>query len=66
MKNFKLLSEIKLKEKTNFYITKRDEDGYRVDYSLVKNMNEVYADFAKFFSQIKSQYDILKYGDYDD
>ena len=58
--------QYKLKEKTNFYITKRDEDGYRVDYSLVKNMNEVYADFAKFFSQIKSQYDILKYGDYDD
>ena len=56
----------KLGDITNFYTTIRDEDGYRVDYKRVDDMNEIYADFAKFFSEIKAKYDMLRYGDDDD
>ena len=56
----------RLGDVTNFYTTVKDEDGYRVDYKLVDDMSEVYADFAKFFSQIKAKYEILKYGDVND
>lgn len=55
-----------LSEITNVYTTVRHEDGYRVDYKRVEDMTEVYADFAKFFSQIKAKFDILRYGDDDD
>lgn len=55
-----------LSEITNVYTTVRHEDGYRVDYKRVENMTEVYADFAKFFSQIKAKFDMLRYGDDDD
>ena len=51
---------------TNFYTTVKDEDGYRVDYKHVDDTTEIYADFAKFFSQIKAKYDMLRYGDDND
>lgn len=51
---------------TNVYTTVRHQDGYRVDYKLVEDMTEVYADFAKFFSQIKAKFDLLRYGDDND
>ncbi len=58
--------EYKLGDITNFYTTVKDEDGYRVDYKRVDDMTEIYADFAKFFSQIKAKYDMLRYGDDND
>ena len=55
-----------LSDITNVYTTVRHEDGYRVDYKRVEDMTEVYADFAKFFSQIKAKFDLLRYGDDND
>lgn len=56
----------KLSDITHFYTTVKDEDGYRVDYKHVDDTTEIYADFAKFFSQIKAKYDMLRYGDDND
>lgn len=56
----------KLGDITNFYTTVKDKDGYRVDYKHVDDTTEIYADFAKFFSQIKAKYDMLRYGDDND
>ncbi len=57
-------TKYKVEEECNFYSTQKREDGYIVDYKKMNNnLSQVYADFAKPFSQIKAVFDSMKYGD---
>ena len=56
----------KLEKVTNFYTTEKI-DGYFVSYKNVnKNLNVIYSDFAKYFSEIKALFDNLAYGERND
>jgi len=51
-------------EQASFYSTKKKEDNYTIDYQLMNDdMTEVYADFARPFSEIKSQFDFINKGE---
>jgi len=56
-----------LEDKTNFYLTNKNDDKYTVDYSKMNsNLNKIYYEFAKPFSEIKAKYDALSFGDSND
>ena len=55
-----------LNDISNYYITQK-VDEYRVCYKCVNdNLQLIYADFAKYFSEIKSLYNNLIYGENND
>ena len=54
----------KVEQECNFYTTQKREDNYIIDYKKMNNeLPQVYADFARPFSQIKAIYDTLKNGE---
>ncbi|MBQ7115003.1 MAG: AAA family ATPase [Clostridia bacterium] len=53
-----------IEDKTNFYLTTKNDDEYTVDYQKMNSkLNDVYVEFAKPFSEIKAKFDALRFGD---
>lgn len=56
-----------IEDKTNFYLTIKNDDKYTVDYNQMNSsLNKIYYEFAKPFSEIKAKYDALSFGDNND
>lgn len=49
------MKKYQLEKKCNFYQTQYHKDSHKVDYSCVNNnLNTIYADFVKYFSEMKA------------
>lgn len=56
-----------IEDKTNFYLTIKNDDKYTVDYNKMNSsLDKIYYEFAKPFSEIKAKYDALNFGDNND
>lgn len=57
----------KLEGVTNFYSTQKKKDGYLVDYKPMNtDLNKIYAEFARPFSEMKAIFDSIKCGEGND